>query len=648
MTSSAFFHIIFQINTDGRTRRFQDAVRAGRGMNKTVQRIIILVSVLAVLGLFAFFLKDILVPYVKMEMANDLDGAKELLVSKGVLGFLTVVLVEALQMVVVFIPAEFIQISSGMSYPFYIALLLCDLGVCLGATIIFILVRVFRFTSSAAERGEAKIDRITAGRKRDRGTVLLLYFLFIMPIIPFGAICYYGSRRKLGYGKYIRTVATGVIPSIITSNVMGAATKFFISRHLPIPFLILIIVLLGAALFAILAVFLNKFYFKENEGTPDSILNDAFFRFAGFMRKRKQRLHVDDTLIRELDAPYILLLNHESFYDFYYSRQLVKNNNPALVINRYYMSSPLLRKLGEKAGFIPKRLFTVDLITPMKIMRTLKKGYSVVIFPEGRLSITGRSYPIVERSAAFYRRLKTDVVIASINGAFFANPKWRKSFYKSDIYVKAERVISRDEIGAMTDDEFRELMDSALYHDASLEVVNKYPEKDKAEGLEQVLYRCAFCGALYTTKGVKNDFTCSSCGKTLHIDESYHFTEEPFTIGEYYERIKALEKQELDSLNLETAVDTVIHSEKGRFRTREEGVCTLTNEGFRYSSAANGFSTGFDLLPALPFSCGKEFETYHDERLYYFYPKENRNQVARWALIVDLIKELSDEREKEQ
>ncbi|MBR0156378.1 MAG: VTT domain-containing protein [Clostridia bacterium] len=616
-------------------------------MNKTIQRIIIAVSVLAVAALFAYFLKDILVPYVKFEVANDLDSAKELLISKGIFGFLTVILVEALQMVVIFIPAEFIQISSGMSYPFYIALLLCDLGVCLGATIIFVLVRVFRFSSKASEMGEAKINRLTAGKKNGRGTVLMMYLLFIMPIIPFGAICYYGSRRDLGYGKYIRTVATGVIPSIVTSNIMGAATKYFIGHSLPIWLLVLIIVLLAAVLFAVLAIFLNKVYFKENEGTPDSILNDLFFRFVHFFRKRKQRLHIDDSLIRDLPAPYIMLLNHESYYDFYYSRQLFSSINPAYVINRHYMSRKIARNYCEKACFIPKRLFTSDFVTPMKIMRTLKKGYSIVIFPEGRLSITGRSYPIVDRSSSFYRRLKVDVVIASINGAFFANPKWRKKFYKSDIYLRAERVIKADEIKSMTDDEFRELVEGSLYHDASLEVVNKYPQKDKSEGLEKVLYRCAFCGELYTTKGVGNDFTCSACGKTLHFDENYRFTEAPHTIGEYYDRIIELEKKELDSLDFKVDVDTVIFSEEGRYRTKEQGVCTLTAEGFAYTSPANSFSVGFDLLPALPFSCGEEFETYHDERLFYFYPKKNRIQVARWALIVDLIKELSDEKEEQ-
>ena len=221
-------------------------------MKKSTQRIIILVSVIAAVALFVLFLSDILIPFIRLEINNDVEGAKELLVDKGILGFLSVVLVEALQMVVVFIPAEFIQISSGLSYPFYIALLLCDLGVCLGATIIYVLVKAFRFSNQAYEKNEKKIEKLAANVRKDRGTQLLLYLLFIMPLIPFGAICYYGSYRKMKYGRYILTVATGVIPSIVTSNLMGAAARYFIGNDLPLWLLVLIILALGAILLAVL------------------------------------------------------------------------------------------------------------------------------------------------------------------------------------------------------------------------------------------------------------------------------------------------------------------------------------------------------------------------------------------------------------
>ena len=180
-------------------------------------RLAIAAVILAIILLFAFFLKDIMIPLIRLELHHDLNGAQALLADRGLEGALSVILVEALQMVVVFI-----QISTGLSYPLWAAILLCDLGVCLGATIIFALVRWFKLSNIAFEKRRGAIERLSA-KMRDRNTVLLIYLLFFMPFIPFGAICYYGSSTKLPYHRYILTVATGVIPSILVSNGMGAA-----------------------------------------------------------------------------------------------------------------------------------------------------------------------------------------------------------------------------------------------------------------------------------------------------------------------------------------------------------------------------------------------------------------------------------------
>ena len=288
-------------------------------MKKSTQRIIIFASLIAAIALFVLFLSDILVPFIRMEIANDVEGAKALLVDKGILGFLSVVLVEALQMVVVFIPAEFIQISSGLSYPFWIALLLCDFGVCVGATIIYVLVNTFRFSNKAYEKNEKKIEKLAARVKKDRGTQLLLYLLFIMPLIPFGAICYYGSYRKMKYSRYIFTVATGVIPSIVTSNLMGMAARYFIGNDLPLWLLVLIVILLAGVLLAVLFLFLNKVFLRQNAGTPDSVFYTGFFGALHRLYRGRVRLHVDDALIRDLPTPYIALCNHQSFFDMYYT-----------------------------------------------------------------------------------------------------------------------------------------------------------------------------------------------------------------------------------------------------------------------------------------------------------------------------------------
>ena len=336
-----------------------------------IEKSVLVLALISIIALFFFFLREILIPFLKMELDHDLDGARDLLRERGVLGFFAVTLIEALQMVVIFIPAEFIQISSGLSYPFPVALLLCDMGVCLGATIIFILVRIFRFENRAYEKNRERIEHLSAVSKKERSTILLLFFLFFMPLIPFGAICYYGSSTRIRYGPYILTVALGVIPSIVVSNLMGAAGKAFLTNSLPIGLLIAVIILLAALLFALIFWFLNKYYFKENSGTPDSMLYIAFFRIVKLILAGKQKASIEQ-LPQEVRTPYILLSNHESFYDFYYVSRIDPRHRASFVVNRYYLTRLPVRHLWKRGGMISKRLFVPDFETTVGIMKMLK------------------------------------------------------------------------------------------------------------------------------------------------------------------------------------------------------------------------------------------------------------------------------------
>jgi len=609
------------------------------------EKIVTLISVILIICLFAFFLKDILIPFIKLEIANDMDGAKELLGSKGILGFFAVALIEALQMVVIFIPAEFIQISSGLSYPLWLAVLLCDLGVCLGATIIYILVRTFKYRNETYEKKKKTIDALDKKNKKSKSTMLLLYFLFLMPLIPFGAICYYGSSTKLGYKKYIFTVATGVIPSILTSNLMGTAAKAFIMNSLPLPLLILIIVALAALLFMIIFIFLDRIYFKENDKTPDSVLYTVFFKGAHYLCRNRKKLHFENQQLLQTDEPCVILCNHPSAFDVYYAKRFLDDLNPAIVVNKYYATRPVLRKLYKKAGFITKKLFSTDLETIGGLIKMTRAGYSMLIFPEGRMSIDGASYPITENGGGLYKKLNVNIAILKIRGAYFSKPKWRKTLYKSDIYVSAERFISKEEAKNYTPEELDRIISDTLAFDETENSPNGYKKKNKAKGLQHALYRCADCGGLYTTKGSGDKLICTECGAERTLDEHYKFNSDDIkTVHEYYEKIKDRERKELDTVKLETEVKTKIFDIKGKCRKRERGYCTLDKNEFTYKSDSVQFSIPMEKLHALPFSVGEEFELYYKDEQYYFYPIQNREQVTRWGLIADLIYEKNHEK----
>ena len=601
------------------------------------EKLIVALIVLAIVAMFTFFLKDIMIPFIRMQMNHNVEGATELLKERGILGFLSVGLIEALQMVVVFIPAEFIQISSGLSYPFPIALLVCDLGVGLGATIIFVLVRLFHVHSTAYERTKKKIDMVSANT-HDRNTVFLLYLLFFMPMIPFGAICYFGSGSNLRFRKYLFTVMTGVIPSIVVSNLMGAAGTAFLMNNLPFWLLIVIIVALAALLFLLIAFFIKKFVFKGTEETPDSPVYALTLALARIWQGKPRHLTIDDELLKEVEAPYILLTNHESFADFNYISRLSHPKNPSYLVNELYCTRPILKHLAKGGGFISKRLFTPDMHSAMGILRMIRRGYPVVIFPEGRLSPDGRSNPIVE-GASFYRKLKVDLVLVKITGAYFSKPKWRKRKYQSNINLRVVRIIRKDELATMTNSEVERLISQTLYTDANRTLLDTYPQSDKAVGLEGLLYRCADCGALYSTKGHGNTLICSACGARHTLNEKYLFGDSGKSIADYYDAIKALEAPELDTFEFKVRVKTKIYGEYGGRIRWENGECWLNCMEFGYRSEKENFTIPTEELPALAFSCNEEFELYHNNELHYFYPEENRMQVARWALLVDMLAE---------
>ena len=613
---------------------------------KWIEKSIILIALTGALLLFTFFLKDVMIPLFSMELNIDIDGASALLSDRGIAGGAAVSLIEALQMVVIFVPAEFIQVSAGLSYPFYLALVLCDLGVCLGASIIFVLVRTFRFDHGKSEKTEEQIRRI-GGKRGERNIQMLMYLLFITPIIPFGAICYYASSTDIRYRRYILAVATGVIPSILTSNLIGAGVRAFILNALPLWVLVLIIILMMGVLFVLLWLFLDKVYFKGHDGTPESAASFVMMKTVALWRRHRQRLHLDAEKLKGQESPFIVLCNHVSFFDFYYVNELLKDYKPAIVVNHHVYSSPLIRRLSQKAGMIPKKMFYPDM-TAVKMLRTLRAGYPIMVFPEGRLSLDGCGSPIVEDAVPVYHRIGFPIVLVSISGAYYSYPKWRGKFYRSDITASVKRVLMPEEIKKMTVDELRAAIGEIFCYDETQQLTNRYRQKNKAHGLENVLYRCADCGALYTTRTKESDLYCTACGKVHHLDESYRFTDDAQSIPAYYRRIMELERAELCDLHLSAEVKVKVFSDQKPHQRKEKGVCTLDRDAFTYRSDRISFSIPTEKLPALAFSCGKEFELYYENDQYYFYPTEELQQVARWSLAVDLLREERIRHEQEK
>ena len=401
-------------------------------------------------------------------------------------------------------------------------------------------------------------------------------------------------------------------------------------------FILILSVILPAVLGAIV---IYRIFYGKYDKSPGSFAYTVFFVLLKAVFFRRSKPEFDDKLMDEVSLPYILLVNHESYEDFFYVWQMIKKHRPNILINEYYTRIPFLHFLAVHAGALTKKIFTREMNTGMGIYRMLKKGYPVIIFPEGRLTPDGRTTRIAESGAGLYRRLKSDIVLAAVEGAYYAHPKWRKKYYKSKIKVSVKRVIHRDELKSMTDEELESVIIRTLKNDASDYGLFRYGEKDKAVGLEGVLFRCVFCNTRYRTRGEGNEFVCNACRRKLTLDERYHFTEWPYTISGYYEAIAEAEKKEADELQLRMDVRLKVIGKNGLVVKKESGECRMDKSVFSYRSETEEFVIPVADFPGLAYSCKKEIELYRGENQYFFYPENDVVQVAEWALFVDLIAE---------
>ena len=608
-----------------------------------IERIVVLTIVAAVVIMLAFFLKDIFVPLIKYQINGNKEAAETLLRENGILGYIAVPVIEALQMVVIFIPAEFIQITSGMSFPWWVAILLCDLGVCLGASFIYLIINVFRFKGDILGKSESKIAQYEKVSK-NRSTLLMMVLLFIMPIIPFGAIAYYGSSKKPTYWKYILTVALAVLPSICTSILMGAAITNAINGSWPIWAVVLVIIGGGGILLFLLLFILHQFFFKHNDNTPYSwfygVIISLISKFLMFKVKYKV---INQEMMNDVGGQYVVLANHHTWFDFMGVHKLDPNMRYAMVMNAHLFHAPIFGKWFKRSGCIPKKLFAPDIPCAVKILNAKNSGYSIAMFPEARLSTDGGASYINTATASLAKKLDLPVVLVQLRGGYFIKPKWRKKMKRGTYEIEVKRIIQPSELENMSVEEVHDVIQESLSFNEFDNLNIKMKSGNKAKGLENILYRCKDCGELYSTYSKGNYFGCSKCGKKYEILPNYQFKEnnDSPNIHDYYQDMKKIEMLEIDKINLDVPVDVKIYTDnKKKFRT-EKGMFHFDKDKVYFKSSISDlyFEYSTSQLEGIAYSVNEEFEMYYNDELYYFYPDiSNRKVCTRIALLFEANK----------
>lgn len=189
--------------------------------NKEVKKKKLIINIVG-LSLFLILCTVILIiitPNIKKFIEDPLVF-RDYIKSHGIYGSLIFLLLQIFQIVISIIPGEFVEIVAGISFGWFYGFILCEIGIFIGSSLIFLLCRKVGkpiVKSFVGERQFKRLEKIDKHPSRDR----IIFLIFLIPGLPKDVLTYVASFFNIKYMKFIIISMVARIPSIITSTIAG-------------------------------------------------------------------------------------------------------------------------------------------------------------------------------------------------------------------------------------------------------------------------------------------------------------------------------------------------------------------------------------------------------------------------------------------
>ena len=225
--------------------------------------------------------------------------------------------------------------------------------------------------------------------------------------------------------------------------------------------------------------------------------------------------------LKDVEGPYLLLANHTTDVDSAFlgiasprHTYLVATEN----ITRFkfwgkillYVFGPIIHYKGMHG-----------IRTTRQMLRKLKNGCCVAMFPEGNRTFNGVTCPIPPVTGQLARSCGAKLVTYRIKGGYFMSPRWHKGDRKGKVWGEIAGVYTPEQLKAMSAEEVNMAIERDLFVDAYEEqkkVRYRYKGQDIAETLESTLFLCPKCNQIGHLHSQGNRFFCD-CGYEAVYDE---------------------------------------------------------------------------------------------------------------------------------
>lgn len=388
-------------------------------------------------------------------------------------------------------------------------------------------------------------------------------------------------------------------------------------------------------------------------GKPAAWLYHPAFLFVSLYYRLRYRVHIYNSELRSMPkGGCVVLATHTSNKDHFLTAMALYPRRVTFVMSEHFFAGKLLRPLLKIMCAIPKKMFCPDTRSVLSMIRAIREGNTLLLFPEGRLTCNGVSCPITPGTAELIRNLGVPVYTITAEGAGKTFPKWAKKPRIGRIDVHLSKLFDGPELKEMPLDDIDRKITDAISHNAweSLPDV-KFRSKAPAEGLDGILWKCPECGAEHSLVCKENKIVCEKCSLTATVDAHGQITGAPCgikTVADWFEHNTNTLDLTSPLISDCTVGVTDGDPKKDGVMRRDvgHGKMTLSADGFSFDGEINGEEThiallGKDCPGALPISVADHFDVYYGGKLHFFTPLPDPRDTVKFVAFKDKLNEYS-------
>ena len=361
----------------------------------------------------------------------------------------------------------------------------------------------------------------------------------------------------------------------------------------------------------------------------------------------------------------VLLSSHASRLEFMYTIYGFKRKDINIVCGFQNILQKGIYGFAIKLGIISKYLYQPDLMCVKQMMKVLKRGGTLGLFPEGIQSTSGSTHPINPATTQLIKRCKANVVVCTTKGAYLTTNRYSSDRKKGYIGVSYSLLFTPEMLDELTAEQIYErILEKLSYNDFKFNKTahQKYVgKKPNAWGIDKILYKCPDCKKEHILRVEDDTVVCDDCGFRVRINEYYDLVDArgnvcPADIDEWYKWQRKCVADEIASDGFEMTLkgslctlrlDKLKKPPKNR-KTLSVGTLRLTNQGITFSGKLDGQNADFDFnaksVYSMTFSTKGFLEFYCNNDYYMMVPDDKDICLIKWTLASEEVHNLHDER----